>query len=413
MLKILSLLFLLMGAIGSFAQNIDVLILNNEYDKALQLIDQELDSNVTQPLLLYKKGIVQQKKFDYSGALKSFETAWLLDSTNQKVVSELAEVNTILGNHKQALPFYKALYYRDTTNAIQAIRLAKAFFNLRSYREPYKLLNAVYLRDSTNLYVNKQLAFSASRSGHDSLAMVLYHQIIAKNPADLSNYTNLAAIYQKKENYNGAIEATKLGLAVYPDEAILLTRLGDLHYTKRDYPRAIVSYERLLAFGDSIQDVVKNLGVSYYYVKKYEAGLYLLEKSLAMRPNDPVAALFAGLCYMELKQLDESISYLKFAAETALPYYLSDIYNQWGNIYIQKKEYKKSVELLKKAYRLDTTKCDILFKIGNTYDVWQKDKTQAIRYYNAFLKSKKENSDFYRQLTDYAIERKKKLGVDR
>jgi tetratricopeptide (TPR) repeat protein len=90
---------------------------------------------------------------------------------------------------------------------------------------------------------------------------------------------------------------------------------------------------------------------------------------------------------------------------------MSDIYNQWGNICIQKKEYKKSVELLKKAYRLDTTKCDILFKIGNTYDVWQKDKTQAIRYYNAFLKSKKEKSDFYQQLTEYAIERKKKLGA--
>jgi len=413
MFKILTVIMLLLGAFGSFAQQIDALMLNNDYDKALQLIDQELVRNEDQPLLLYKKGTILQKKYDYTGALKSFETAWLLDSTNQKVVSELAEVNTILGNHKQALPYYKTLYNCDTTSAIQAIRLAKAYFNLRSYREPYKILFAVYLRDSTNLYINKQLAFSASRTGHDSLAIVLYHQIIAKNPTDLNNYTNLVSIYQKKENYKNAVETIEQGLSVYPEETLLLSKLGDLHYAKRDYPKAMVAYERLLSFGDSIPDIVKNLGVSYYYAKRYNEGLYLLEKSLAMRPNDPVAALFTGLCYMELKQLDESISYLRFASETAIPYYMSDIYNQWGNIYIQKKEYKKSVELLKKAYRLDSTKCDILFKIGNTYDVWQKDKTQAIRYYNAYLKSKKEKSDYYQQLTDYAVERKKKLGIVR
>lgn len=413
MLKILTVIFLLLGAVGSFAQDIDALLLNNEYDKALHLIDLELAGNTDQPTLHYKKGIVLQKKYDYSGALKSLETAWLLDSTNQKVVSELAEVNTILGNHKQALPYYKTLYYNDTTNAIQAIRLTKAFLNLRSYREPYKILYSIYLRDSTNLYVNKQLAFSASRSGHDSLATVLYHQIIERNPTDLNNYTNLVSIYQKKENYKSAVETIERGLTVYPDETILISKLGDLHYAKRDYPKAIVPYERLLSFGDSIPDVVKNLGVSYYYVKRYDEGLYLLEKSLMMKPNDPVAALFIGLCYMELKELDESINYLRFASEIAIPYYMSDIYNQWGNIYIQKKEYKKSVELLKKAYRLDSTKCDILFKIGNTYDVWQKDKTQAIRYYNAYLNSKKEKGDYYQQLTDYAEQRKKKLGVDR
>lgn len=411
MLKTLSFWFMLLGTFGAFAQNIDQLILSNDYKGALQLIDLELAKKMDQPTIHYQKGIVLQKQFDYSGALKSFETAWLLDSTNQKVVSEMAEVNTILGNHKQALPYYKTLYNNDTTNAIQAIRLSKAFFNLRSYREPYKILHSVYLRDSTNLYVNKQLAFSASRTGHDSLAIALYRQVIAHNPTDLNNYTNLVSIYQKKENYTKAVEVTEQGLAVYPDETMLLSRLGDLHYAKRDYPRAIVPYERLLSFGDSIPEVVKNLGVSYYYAKRYNEGCYLLEKFLVMKPNDPVAALFTGLCYMELKQLDESISYLRFASETAIPYYMSDIYNQWGNIYIQKKEYKKSVELLKKAYRLDSTKCDILFKIGNTYDVWQKDKTQAIRYYNSFLKSKKEKSDFYQQLTEYAIERKKKLGA--
>jgi tetratricopeptide (TPR) repeat protein len=155
--------------------------------------------------------------------------------------------------------------------------------------------------------------------------------------------------------------------------------------------------------------VMKNLGIACYYEKQYEKGVFLLEKCLTIKPNDPVAGLFIGLCYKELNKIDESIEYLNFASGIAIPYYMSDIYNQLGNNYLQKKEYRKSVDFLKKAYRLDTNKCEILFKIANTYDVWQKDKTPAIRYYNAYLKAKKEETDFYRQLTDYSVERITKL----
>lgn len=135
----------------------------------------------------------------------------------------------------------------------------------------------------------------------------------------------------------------------------------------------------------------------------------MLENCLAMKPNDPVTGLFIGLCYKDLKQNKESIAYLNFASRNALPYYLSDLYNQLGNVYSEERDFKQAVRSLKKAYSLDSTKCDILFKIGNTYDVWQKDKTQAIRYYNAYLISKKEGSEFYRQLTEYSVDRLKKL----
>jgi tetratricopeptide (TPR) repeat protein len=332
-----------------------------------------------------------------------------LDSSNTIVISELAEINTSLGNYRQALPYYKTLYSKDTLNTVNGIRLAKAFFNIRVYNEPFQILHSHYLRDSSNLFVNKQLAFSALRTGHDSLATELYRKVILQNPSDLNNYINLAALYQKNNSYDKSVETLESGLSEFPNETILLNKLGDLHYAKRVFEKAIDAYEMLLLPGDSTPDILKNLGISYYYLKNFEKGLNLLEKSLMLKPNDPVTGLFIGLCYKDLNENKESIAYLNFAARNAIPYYLSDIYNQLGNVYIEEKEYKKSVELLKKAYRLDSTKSDILFKIANTYDVWQKDKSQAIRYYNAYLKSKKEMSDYNQKLTEYTITRKKKL----
>ena len=74
------------------------------------------------------------------------------------------------------------------------------------------------------------------------------------------------------------------------------------------------------------------------------------------------------------------------------------------------REFKPSIEAFKKAYQLDTTKCSVLFEIATTYEEFQKDKTLAIRYYNAYLKAKKEDNPYHRKLTEYAISRKRQLN---
>ena len=409
MVKLHILLIFLITPWLALGQNIDMMILKGEYDKALQLIEHELSNNDSQPLLYQKKGSILQMRFDFEKALKSYEKAYQLDSTNARILNDLAEVHTSLGNYRQALPLFRTLYYADTTNTVNAIKLARAHFNQRSYQEPYAILRAAYLRDSSNVFVNKQLAFSAMRTAHDSIAIALYMKVIRQNPADLNNFTNLASVYQKKENYAKVIETLELGLSIFPDEVILISRLGDTYFAKRNYAKAIEFYEKYQTISDSNFDVIKNLGLSYYYEKRTREGLSLLEQCLTMKPNDPVTGLFIGLCYKDLKDYDESIAYLNFASKIALPYYLSDIYNQLGNIYIEKNKYKEAVKLLKKAYSLDSAKCEILFKIANTYDVWQKDKSQATRYYDSYLKSNKEENDMHRKLTEYVLDRKKKL----
>jgi tetratricopeptide (TPR) repeat protein len=126
-----------------------------------------------------------------------------------------------------------------------------------------------------------------------------------------------------------------------------------------------------------------------------------------LRPNDPTTALFIGLCYKDLKDIDQSLSYMNFAARTAIPYFMSDIYNQLGILYGLKREFKKSIEALKEAYRLDSTKVDVLFKIATTYEEFQKDKTNALNYYNSYLKAMKEENDYQKSLKVYALERKR------
>jgi tetratricopeptide (TPR) repeat protein len=85
-------LFLLFPVLLS-AQEVDLLILNNEYDKALKLIDEKLSADEAQPALHLKKGIILQKQFDYAGAMKSLQKAYRLDSLNPGILNEIADLN--------------------------------------------------------------------------------------------------------------------------------------------------------------------------------------------------------------------------------------------------------------------------------------------------------------------------------
>jgi tetratricopeptide (TPR) repeat protein len=100
---------------------------------------------------------------------------------------------------------------------------------------------------------------------------------------------------------------------------------------------------------------------------------------------------------------------MNFAAKTAIPYYLSDIYYNLGIVYGIHREFKKSIDTFKKAYELDSTKCSVLFEIATTYEEFQKDKTLALKYYDAYLKAKKDDNAYYSKLTEYALARKKKF----
>ena len=396
----------------SQAQEINLLILNNEFDKALQIINTELTKNEGQPLLYLKKGIIQQKLFDYSGAIISLERAYQLDSLNPNILSEIAEANSSLGNYRRALPYLKALYRADTTNTVSALKLVRVYFNLRNYIEPFKILNSCRQRDSTNLVINKQLALCAARTDHNDLSISLYQQVIKLNPTDLANYTNLASVYQNKDQNIKVTETLGKGLIFFPDEPVLLTRLGDFQFQLKEYALAIIPYEKYLAQGDSIPQIIKNLGICYYFERRYKEGINLLGRSLQINPDDPIVALYLGLCYESKGKLKQSIEYLNFASEIAVPTYLTDIYHHLGNVYKLNHEYTKSIRALKKAYELDSTKYTVLFEIATIYETLQNNKNQAIKYYDDYLKSDREDNVNSRKLTQYVVERKRILKAE-
>ena len=103
--------FLLMGAsmVAYSQEKIDLLILNKNFNAALQQIDNQLNKQPRAELYL-KKGLVYNQLQDYDDALKAFAEAQKLAPNNPEVLQELAEAHAVLGNYIDALPYYERAY---------------------------------------------------------------------------------------------------------------------------------------------------------------------------------------------------------------------------------------------------------------------------------------------------------------
>lgn len=405
-------LILSMIVLNSFGQEIDRLILNNENDKALQLIDREIENNGTQSSLWLKKGILLQKTFDYAGAIKALENAYQLDSTNNNVLIELAETHNTLGNYEDAVSYFEKAYSHDSTNAVTGGKLARAYINLKVYRKPFQILSNIYRSDSSNIYFNKQLAFCAYNIGADSLALALYNKVIEQNPRDISSYFNLSTIYQRKNKPEPALSVLEKGLTVFPENPGLLLKLANSRFEMKKYHEAVQTYELWLQKNDTLPDVRKSLGVAYYFEKREAEGLKLLESYHFLMPTDPLAAFYIGLCHKSLADYPQSIQYINFSIELSRPPYLSDIYHHLGLVYGLNRNFKEAIEALQKSYELDTTKNEILFEIATSYEEYQKDKAPAHRYYQAFLAKEMTGQPLSESLKKYAIDRIRKIEED-
>lgn len=399
---IIALILLVCGEAN--AQDIDLLILNREYNRALLAIDRLLESRPTAELY-FKKGLVSEKLMNYEQAIKALEAACAADSTQAVYREELAEAWSALGNYTDAaLCFQRAARLNPESLPLKA-KLGQSQISLKNYKEACSLYSRIYRNDSTNSYYNRYFAYAAYQAGQLELAARLYDRLAMQKVRDVQVYLNLATIRNRQKNAVAAVTACTNGLGIFEDHPALLLKWAELLFQSKDYAHAQVPYERYLAANDSTFDVLKNYGICLYFTQREEAALKVLDKCYQVTVNDPIVNFYIGVCYKKLKQFPESIDFFKLAIETATPFYLSDIYQHLGQVYGLQREFEPSISAYQEALELDPENAELLFEIATTYEEMRSSQTLALNYYQSYLKQAGEKA----KRADYALDRIKKL----
>jgi tetratricopeptide (TPR) repeat protein len=402
-------LLLLLSVNVAFPQEkVDWLILNKEYNKALSVINNELDQSPN-ARLWFKKGMVMQNLQQYQEALAAFSEALLLEPENPEILTEMAESFSALGNYYDASPFYEKAVELDKNNLGLAAKLGRNYISLDLFKKAYPVYSGIYQKDSSNVYWNKQLAFSAYRVGRKDQSRALYEKIIIQNPRDYSSYFNLLRLYDRKDDLPKIISVIDTGLVHFPHNAGFLKEKAIFYFAQKEYENAKKYFEDyFVAGGDSLFNLMLNYGISSYFSKDEPLAISVLKKCESLNPYDPFVLFYLSLSHKKLGKLDVATDKMRMAIDLSVPGFLPEMYHHLGQIFGLQRKFEESIEALKKANELDPENYESLFEIATTYEEYNSNKTLALNYYRIYLQVAGESA---RNAT-YALERMKKIKED-
>jgi tetratricopeptide (TPR) repeat protein len=367
------------------AQNIDLLILNKNYPEALSQISRKLEVQADAELYLKQANIYQQLSKPLYAA-QSLENSIALDSTNSKYLSEYAELQAELGNPYKAVKYFKKAVDNSKDDLNLKCRLGKAYMNIEDYKNAFDIFSLIQIMDSTDLVYNKQLGLAASRIGEIDLAISRFEKVLEYNPNDFSTYMNLISLYLKNKDAVQIIRTSDRALYFFPENTSILYREANSLYVLKEYEEARLPFERYLAKSDSVFDVLENYGITLYFNHDELKARKIMEKCFALNPTDQFVNFYLGLICKKLVDFPKCVEYLNMAIAASQPAYLTEMYHLLGQVFGLQREFEKSIEALKEAFKCNPLKYEILVEIATTYEEFNPNKKLALNYYQKYLK---------------------------
>ena len=392
-MKRIIILFFLCYTIPLIAQHTDPIqeaMANYDYETALSLIAQKKST----PPLLLQKGKALRGLGLTTEALATYQEIIRNDTTNTRAFIEAAECCRTLANYNQALKYYEHALDLNPENKYARIQYISLLLSQQKFREALGESSLMTEKDSSAIALHLQ-AQSFEGMGELLPAAGCYYNIQAKYPDDYLAASKLGALNISGSYFDEAIEATEKYRQI-DSTNISVNRQNALAYClKQDYPTAIRRYEYLVSQGDSSFHTCYYLGISYYAAEKYYEAHDFLEVARKYDPNNINLLYYLGRACSKTSWKKEGVDYLEKAIDLSIPKdsNMTRLYIGMTDCYKMAQMYKEQIASIKKRYQqYDKQNHKLLYDMAYIYFYDLKDKKNAERYLEAFLKTRPKDT---------------------
>lgn len=401
MFRKLTVAFLLfLPAVCCAQDEVDLLLLKQEYTKAIDLIDQKLQ---TQPSgdLYFKKSLAHKQLMDYPAAIADLDSALSKEPITVSYLSNRADLLQALGNHHEASADFERALSLTPDDLLLKYALGKSWLYLNDYKKAHSTFAEILQVDSTNVMYKKYGALAAYKADSFKVAASLYENYLRQNPNDLTAYLNLASVYEKLKEKNRMMMTLYRAGRQFPNNRTIQLKTANASFENKDFQMAQRLYHQFMTRHDTLLPVLLNYGICLYHNKYTEDAIEILEKCYSAAPNDVYVNFYLGVSHKRLDHYELASNYLDFAIYISVPEFHPEMYHHLAQVYGSLQEYEKSIECYQKAYDLDSRKVEVLFEIATTYEEYNFNKTLAINYYRSYLLEAGEKAEN----ADYALDR--------
>lgn len=141
--------------------------------------------------------------------------------------------------------------------------------------------------------------------------------VVASGDADVGTYTTLGLMYQKKKQYSKAIETYQKALVIEPSNFDALAALASSQASQGDRNAAIVSFEQAMMMKPDAVAEYKELGDLYIATNRIEEAMRAYQKFIDKDGSDATIALRLANYFYQQQKNDEAVRYFKVGAAGA------------------------------------------------------------------------------------------------
>lgn len=378
---------------------VDVLEKNKKYDRAMQVVNDMLETNPSDPEVHERKArlyVVQNmwdqasREYDFLLNLKdvpfesklkigvSYFAKSLSDSlllpvtykfftllnqdTSHFIVKLYLGAVEILQNKTSDKELKKAAEL-NSTDPQAWVQLGGLLFDNKKYKESAKLMSFCADSFPKDYVVNFIYGLGLAQTEKHSQAKPYLEKAVEIQPNDVNALSAYAFTLNQLKDYEEAVKYLDKALTLKPDDVNLLGTLGLIYNAQQKWKECDSVYEKALNL-DSTNALVNN---NYAYSLS-ERGIQL-ERAMEM-VNFALKADSANSSYLDTKgwiffkmgRYDEAKDYIEQAIKTGGE--SAAVIEHLGDIIFMQGEKKAALELWQKAFNMDSSNKDLKNKIN-------------------------------------------------
>jgi tetratricopeptide (TPR) repeat protein len=323
---------------------------------------------------------------DYKQAIYHYEKLVATD-TSISYLKLLAGVYEKYGRDDKAILVRERIDRADSLQLLNRYKLALLYARNLQKQKAVALLNILEKTDTLNPEYSYKIGLYEKKLDHKLNAFLRAYR---KDTAHIKTIYMLVKYYKKIQFIDSADYYINKGLKLYPANTKLLRQKVINDYRQHRYKEMLNGLQKL----DSLQYdrlfVYKNLGLVYLMLNRLDSAKSYLDKAFTEDFRDASVNYYLGLWYFNKKKYKIAETKFKYAIHLKTPDLDNEFY-QLGLLAKEQKRYKEAIDWFKKSFKNNPSNRDALWQLAILSEVYYKDLTIAIDYYELFLERFKDS----------------------
>lgn len=370
-------------------------------DKALELSAKaaNLDQNNIWYQLLYADCLTAKKQ--YSQVAEVYQRIIRINPDRMDMYLELAETYLLANKPNEAIKVYDRIEEKIGVNEEGSMQKVKIYSQLKNTDKAIKELNKLIQLSPKEAKYYGMLGEIYENAGQNEKAMQAFNDLLKVDPDNPFVHLSLAKFYfEQKQDSKGleeykqafknprldidtkmkillsyyalsenkpslrtdAYQLCNLMIESHPDEAKSYSMYGDFLYRDKKLSEARDAYQKANARDKTRYPIWSQVLLIDSELGDYDAMLFDSKQTIELFPAQPLGYFFNGIANIQKKEYKKAVDVLKEGKEYVIenPPLLTQFYASIGDASHQIKDYSASDEAYEKALELDAKNTYVL-----------------------------------------------------